>query len=148
MMSQCDYWYVGTNAATQGPNDPLPIDFKIAAMKTIYPSISGHLVKSRTWLTMASELYEKHPSTNLLIFTDESWVIKTIKDYNRVEGKAHGFYNFENIEHIPTPRVSSSTNLRDAVREGDREKFSEAAGIDAETKILGIPYFNLVSKYL
>jgi len=148
LMSSSKNWYVGTNASTQGPKDPLPFDIKVEAMKTIYPDIEGHILTSTSWLTMASELYEKHTDAKLLVYTDEEWVIKTLKDYNGVEGKAHGFYNFSDIEQKPTPRLSSATALRDAVRAGDKQAFSKAAGIDADTQIAGKSYFDLVAEYM
>lgn len=148
LMSKANHWYVGTNASTQGPKDPLPFDIKIKAMKAIYPELEGHLVSSQSWLTMISDLYKTHPLANLLIYTDEDWVTKAVKDYNGVEGKPHGFYDFPSIEQRPTPRLSSATALRDAVKAGDRAAFSKAAGIDADTEIDGKPYFDLVAEYL
>jgi len=148
MMSSRGNWYVGTNASTQGPKDPLPFDIKIEAMKTVYPGLEGHLLSTTSWLTMASEIYKKHPDSKLVVYTDEDWVIKTINDYNGVEGKAHGFYNFSTVEQKPTPRLSSATSLRDAVRAGDRAAFSKAAGIDADTEIAGKSYFDLVAEYM
>jgi len=148
LMSKHSAWYVGTNASTQGPKDPLPFDDKIAAMKTIYPELEGHLMSEQSWLTMSSELYKKHPDATLLVFTDEDWVTKTVKQYNGVEGKAHGFYNFSNIEQRPTPRLSSATELRAAVQAGDKGAFAKAAGIDADADVAGKPYFDLVAEYL
>lgn len=148
LMSSSKDWYVGTNASTQGPKDPLPFDIKVEAMKTVYPKLEGHLISSTSWLTMASELYEKHPDANLVVYTDEDWVIKALKDYNGVEGKAHGFYNFSDITQKPTPRLSSATALRDAVRADDKEAFGKAAGIDADTQIAGKSYFDLVAEYM
>jgi nicotinamide mononucleotide adenylyltransferase len=148
LMSGSTDWYVGTNASTQGPKDPLPFDVKIKAMKAIYPELEGHLINSQSWLTMASELHKKHPQSKLLVYTDEDWVVKTIKDYNGIEGKAHGFYNFSEIEQRLTPRLSSATALRDAVKAGDRAAFSKAAGIDSDTEIAGQSYFDLVADYL
>jgi nicotinamide mononucleotide adenylyltransferase len=148
LMSKYANWYVGTNASTQGPKDPLPFDVKVEAMKTIYPTLEGHLMSEQSWLTMASNLYEKHPNAELMVFTDEDWVVKTIQQYNGVEGKAHGFYNFKNIEQKATPRLSSATALRDAVINGDREAFTQAAGVDADTTVAGKPFFDLVAEYL
>jgi hypothetical protein len=117
-------------------------------MKTIYPEIDGHLMSEQSWLTMASEIYKKHPNSKLLVFTDEDWVTKAIVQYNGVEGKAHGFYNFKDIQQKPTPRLSSATALRDAVKVGDREAFANAAGVSADVKIAGKLYFDLVAEYL
>ena len=41
-----------------------------------------------------------------------------------------------------------ATALRDAVIKGDREAFSKAAGVDANTDVAGTPYFDLVAHYL
>jgi hypothetical protein len=148
LMSKHSNWYVGTNASTQGPKDPLPFDVKIEVMKTIYPELDGHLMSEQSWLTMTSDLYKKHPEAKLLVFTDEDWVTKAIRQYNGVEGKAHGFYNFKDIEQQPTPRLSSATALRDAVRAGDRSAFAKAAGVAADTEVAGKPFFDLVAEYL
>ncbi len=145
--SRSPVWFVGTNRSTVGPKDPLPFDVKVEAMKTIWPEVEGHIVAETSWLTLASEVYKKYPRATLLCLTDEDWVTKTIVQYNGKEG-AHGFYNFKNIEQKPTPRLSSATALRDAVAKGDREAFAQAAGVAANTKVAGKPFFDLVAEYL
>jgi hypothetical protein len=147
LASQADAWFVGTNKSTQGPKDPLPFDVKVSAMKTIMPTVKGHIMAETSWLTMASEIYKKYPNATLLCLTDEDWVTKTIKEYNGVEGP-HGIYNFKNIEQQPTPRLSSATALRDAVIKGDRDAFANAAGVPADTKVAGKSFFDLVAEYL
>jgi hypothetical protein len=147
MMSKHSNWFVGTNASTQGPKDPLPYDVKVEAMKAIYPELEGHLIAEQGWLTMASKIYEKFPNSTLLCFTDESWVTKTIVDYNGKKGP-HGFYDFADVKQTPTPRLSSATQLRDAVKAGDRDAFAKAAGVSADTPVAGKPFFDLVAEYL
>ena len=147
MASKSPIWYVGTNQSTVGPKDPLPYDVKVEAMKTIWPEVEGHIVAETSWLTLASKVYEQYPDATLLCLTDEDWVTKTIQQYNGKEG-AHGFYNFKNITQKPTPRLSSATALRDAVAKGDRDAFSQAAGVDADTPVAGKPFFDLVAEYL
>ena len=147
MASKSPIWYVGTNQSTVGPKDPLPYDVKVEAMKTIWPEVEGHIVAETSWLTLASEVYKNYPDATLLCLTDEDWVTKTIQQYNGKEG-AHGFYNFKNIVQKPTPRLSSATALRDAVAKGDRDAFTQAAGVDADTPVAGKPFFDLVAEYL
>jgi hypothetical protein len=147
LASKSPVWYVGTNESTVGPKDPLPFDVKVEAMKTVWPEVEGHIVAETSWLTLASKVYEKNPNATLLCLTDEDWVTKTIIQYNGKEG-AHGFYNFKKIEQKPTPRLSSATALRDAVSKGDREAFSQAAGVSADTPVAGKPFFDLVAEYL
>lgn len=147
LASQSPIWIVGTNRSTVGPKDPLPYDVKVEAMKTIWPEVEGHIVAETSWLTLASKVYEKYPDATLLCLTDEDWVTKTIQQYNGKEG-SHGYYNFKKIEQKATPRLSSATALRDAVIKGDRDAFSNAAGVDAETLVAGKPFFDLVAEYL
>jgi len=147
LASKSPVWYVGTNESTVGPKDPLPYDVKVEAMKTVWPEVQGHIVPETSWLTLASKVYEKNPNATLLCLTDEDWVTKTIVQYNGKEG-AHGFYNFKKIEQKPTPRLSSATALRDAVSKGDRDAFTQAAGVDADTPVAGKPFFDLVAEYL
>ena len=147
MASENDAWFVGTNQSTQGPKDPLPYDVKIEAMEAIYPEIRGHIMPEQSWLTMASAVYKKYGNVVLNLYTDEEWVSKAINQYNGVEGP-HGLYNFKVINTQPTPRLSSATALRAAVQAGDREAFSDAAGVDADTPVAGKPFFDLVAEYL
>ena len=151
MAAKETYWYVGTNESTIGPKDPLPAQVKVLAMEAIMPEVKDHIVFSQSWLTLASELYQKYPNATLVLFTDEAWVTKTVRDYNGVEGP-HGSYNFKNIEVKPTPRLSSATELRKAVLDNDPEEFTKAAGVPADT-IIDVPgenitFFDMVAKYL
>ena len=148
MASKCTYWYVGTNKSTQGPKDPLPFDVKVEAMTTIWPEASDHIVAETSWLTLASRCYDQHKDADILIcFTDEDWVTNTIIQYNGKEG-THGFYNFKSIKQQPTPRLSSATALRTAVINSDKDAFTDAAGIDADTKVAGHSFFDVVAHYL
>jgi nicotinamide mononucleotide adenylyltransferase len=147
MASENSEWFVGTNQSTQGPKDPLPYDIKVKAMLAIMPEIKGHIVPETSWLTLASKIYKKYGNVVLNVYTDEDWVTKALVQYNGKEG-AHGFYNFSNIQQQTTPRLSSATALRAAVQAGDREAFSRAAGVDADTPVAGHPFFDVVAHYL
>ena len=151
MAAKETHWYVGTNAGTVGPKDPLPSQVKVLAMEAIMPEVKQHIVFSQSWLTLASELYKKHPDATLVLFTDEGWVPKTIQQYNGAEGP-HGSYNFKAIEVKPTPRLSSATALRKAVLDNSPEEFADAAGVPADTLIdvpgENITFFDMVAKYL
>jgi len=147
LASKSPVWYVGTNETTVGPKDPLPYDVKVEAMKTVWPEVESHIVAETGWLTLASKVYQQYPDATLLCLTDEDWVTKTIQQYNGKEGQ-HGFYNFKNIKQTPTPRLSSATALRDAVTKGDKDAFTQAAGVSADTPVAGKPFFDLVAEYL
>jgi hypothetical protein len=146
--SETENWYIGTNKDTLGPKDPLPYKIKIQAMKAIWPKISSHIVSEKNWLSLATFVYKKHGDVTLLCYTDEDWVKPTIEKYNGVQSPQHGYYKFSRIIQQPTPRLSSATEIRNAVLKGDRKEFSSAAGISSETLIAGKPYFDLVAEYL
>jgi len=147
MASENDHWYVGTNQGTQGPKDPLPYEVKIEAMKAVMPEVANHIAPSQSWLTLASEIYEKHGNVVLKIYTDEAWVINVLKKYNGVKSD-HGVYKFQDIVPVKTPRLSSATAVRQAVADNDKQAFKDAAGVSPNTKVAGKPFFSLVKKYL
>lgn len=150
--AEFDHFYIGTNQNTQGPNDPLPYDVKLLAMATVWPEVEGHVIPETNLFTLATKIFNKYgEGANLKVCTDEAWLADGLVKYNGKEGK-HGYYNFASIEQVPTPRLSSATSLRAAARRGDREEFSAAAGVPADTVIKvgkrGVKFFDLVSKYL
>ena len=147
MAAENPHWFVGTNKSTQGPKDPLPYEIKVEAMKAIWPNIEGHIIAETSWLTLASKVFKEYGDVTLNVYTDEDWVTKTLMQYNGQEGP-HGYYRFDNINQQPTPRLSSATALRTAVQQDNREAFSDAAGVDADTLIGNTPFFDLVKQYL
>lgn len=149
MAAQNDHWYVGTNRGTQGKKDPLPYDVKIHAMEAVWPPVAEHITPSQSWLTLASEIYSNHGEVVLKIYTDEAWVIKALDQYNGVDKpQGHGYYKFMKIQPVKTPRLSSATELREAVKAGDEQAFYKAAGVDPSTVIAGKSYFDLVAQHL
>lgn len=148
MASENDHWYVGTNQSTQGKKDPLPYDVKIKAMEALWPEVGSHIVPETNLFTLASKVFAEHgEGLNIVVYTDEDWLTKTLEKYNGEEGK-HGYYNFASIQQKPTPRLSSATDVRNAVLADDREAFERAAGVPADYKIDGKDFFDLVAEYL
>jgi len=157
-----DQWYVGTNKSTIGPDDPLPFEVKIEAMKAIMPEVEDHLVAEQSWWTLAAHVFKKYGGVpgrtlpfDLVVITDEPYVVPgLLKSNGQVSN--HGEYSFQNIrlpfdsidqakKHL---RISSATALRNAVASGDREGFANAAGVDADTPVAGHKFFDLVAHYL
>jgi hypothetical protein len=150
--AQFNEWYVGTNYNTQGPDDPLPYEVKLQCMKAIMPEVSGHVIPETNLFTLVARIYASHgESVHLKVCTDEAWLTSALEKYNGKEGN-HGYYKFASISHEPTPRLSSATALRAAVRAGDKEAFSSAAGVpwDTAIKIEGRNkrFFDVVAHYL
>jgi hypothetical protein len=144
-------WFIGTNATTIGPNDPLTFQQKSAWMEEIYPPITGHIVPEQSVLTLAAYIFKKVRKNEratvayITDATDWAWSGKLLNQYNGVEG-AHGYYKFAQIIHEPSPRVSSATALRDAARADDRVAFYHASGTDPKSKVAGLTYFDTVKQ--
>lgn len=150
--SSCDHWVVGTNENTQDQKNPLPYDIKVKCMEAVYPDIAGHIEPTRNVFELATLVYDKHRGDlDLKVYTDEEWLVDSLQRYNGKESK-HGYFKFNNIVHVPTARLSSATALRTAVLEGDREQFSSAAGVSADTPIKvngrSVKFFDLVYRFL
>ena len=150
--AQFDEFFIGTNRNTQGPNDPLPYDVKLAAMKTIWPGVAKHVIPEQNLFTLCTRVYQKYgEEVHIKVCTDEDWLTSALEKYNGQDGN-HGFYKFASITQEPTPRLSSATALRTAVRQGDKELFSSAAGVPWDTPIIvggsKKRFFDIVAHYL
>jgi hypothetical protein len=149
------HWFVGTNESTVGPTDPLPFNIKEKAMLAIYPELKGHLITQQSWFTMASAIFERYGDVELICVTDEAWVVPGLQKANGREDR-HGYYKFSNIRLFHKDvgaakadmRKGKASDLRAAALAGDREAFTNAAGISSETMVAGHPYFDLVVHYL
>ena len=144
-------WFIGTNSSTLGPNDPLTFQQKSAWMTEIYPAIAGHIVAEQSVLTLAAYIFKKtrkNERATVAYITDAAdwaWSGKLLNQYNGVEG-AHGYYKFAQITHVPSPRVSSATALREAARADDKVAFYHASGTDPKSKVAGLTYFDTVKQ--
>lgn len=146
-------WYVGTNENTEGPKDPLPYDVKLQCMAAVWPKVAGHVIPEQSLLTLASRIYEEHgENVHLKVYTDEEWLYKTLAQYNGVNDKPHGNYKFNQIDWVRTERLARATDLRDAVRRGDKAAFYKDAGIKPSVTIevneQHLPIFDVVAHYL
>jgi hypothetical protein len=145
-------WYVGTNQNTSGPKDPLPYDVKLQCMAAVWPHVASHVIPEQSLLTLAVRIYEEHgENVHLKVYTDEEWLFKTLSQYNGQQNQ-HGMYKFHQIDHVRTQRLASATNLRAAVRAGDRKAFYNDMGIKPSVNISindrEMPVFDVVAHYL
>jgi nicotinamide mononucleotide adenylyltransferase len=145
-------WYVGTNQSTSGPKDPLPYDIKLQCMQAVWSKVGGHVIPEQSLLTLATRIYEKHgENVHLKVYTDEEWLVNTLQQYNGTD-KEHGMYKFHQIDHVRTERLASATNLRAAVRAGDKATFYKDMGIKPSVTVRvddrDLPVFEVVAHYL
>ena len=140
-------WFIGTNPGTIGPNDPLPYDLKTAWMTAIDPQIKGHILGEQSVVTLAAKIYQQVGDGATIAYVTDSqdwaWAGKLLHQYNGKESN-HGYFNFANIIHVESPRVSSATALRTAARAGDMKAFYQAAGTDPNLAVNGQHYYDTV----
>lgn len=146
-------WFVGTNRNTSGPKDPLPYDVKLQCMAAVWPAVAKHVIPEQDLFSMCSHIYDEYGSNvHLKIYTDEEWLYNAVVKYNGLKDQKHGSYNFSQIDWVKTERLASATNLRAAVRSGNRDSFYQDAGIRPDTVIelnkQAMPVFDVVAHYL
>jgi hypothetical protein len=143
-------WYIGTNPNTNDNKNPLSFNDKKLIVESLYPDIRGHFIAEQTILTLASTIYKQlgcNPKLSIAYITDETdwkWSGALLHQYNGQIG-THGFYNFKNIIHIASPRMSSATEMRLAVDQKNETAFYEISGVDPTLLINNKPYFEIVS---
>jgi len=147
MADENEEWLIGTHPGTHNKKNPLPLDVKLSVIDSIAPFTRGHVIPEQDWFVLATKAYQMMPDSELRVYTDEQWAMDGIVKYNGVEGK-HGFYQFKAIVPVQTPRLSSATQLRQAVADNNVEEFYRTAGVDHDTEINGVHYFDLVKQHL
>jgi hypothetical protein len=146
-------WFIGTNPNTLGVDDPLPFEVKTAWMTEIYPPVAGHIVPKTSVLELAAYIFKKlrnNENATVAYITDAqdwAWSGKLLNQYNGVEG-GHGYYKFAEIIHVPSPRVTSASELRKAARANNKVAFYQASGTDPKVKVNGKTYFDTVRELL
>jgi len=150
--SNCDYYYIGTNPNTLNTKNPLPFTIKKEIMETICPEIIGHIIPTSNLFTLAGHVYNNHGENVIInIFTDEEWLYKTLLKYNGIQTE-NGYYKFKIIANVKTPRLSSSTNLKEAIKSGDTDAIYKISGISLETEITinnkVYKIFDIINQYI
>lgn len=151
-MTKYDYYFVGTNPNTLDKNNPIPYNIKKDIMTQLCPEIQGHIMAEQNLFTMVTNIYTMLGSNvEMHVCTDESWLVPALQKYNGVEG-LHGFYMFDQIMQDQTVRLSSSSQLRQSIKNNQRETFYQLAGLPSNTVIKinnkDIDFFDVINEYL
>ena len=119
--------------------DPLPFALKIAYMRKMFPKYARNIVAdkdARTAINIAVKLH-KEGFKNLIMVAGSDRVKEfssLLKTYNGIEGKRHGFYNFDTIDVVSAGERDpdaegvagmSASKMRAAASNGDFESFSQ-----------------------
>jgi hypothetical protein len=122
--------------------NPLDVETKIQFIKQIFSSQASHIVddpRLNTFLTVCTYLYDKgYNHVTIVAGSDRlDELISLCKQYNGVEGTAHGYYKFETIDGESSGardpdsegvEGSSGTKAREAAIAGDFTKFQQVTG--------------------
>jgi hypothetical protein len=122
--------------------NPLDYPTKVKFLKLMFPKFAGSVVEDASLNTIGkvcSSLYDQgYRHITLVAGSDRlEDMLKLIRDYNGIEGKAHGFYKFDTIDGSSSgdrdpdaegvSGVSAST-ARAAAANGNLEEFNNATG--------------------
>ena len=123
---------------TQNPKkDPLPQTLKTAYMRKMFKRYARNIVvsKARNAIEIAVELYDQGYKNLIMVAgSDRVKAFDTmLKNYNGVEGKAHGYYKFDSIKIVSAGERDpdaegvegmSASKMRKAATDGDYDSFS------------------------
>lgn len=122
-------------------NNPLPYDEKIKFVKAMFPDHANRIVENsdlKTPVQVAAYLHDQgYNSVTFVGGDDRKNLFDMIKQYNGVEGKAHGSYDFEYMDFVSSGSREddggdlsgiSATRAREAAAAGDMKTFAETTG--------------------
>lgn len=143
-------WFIATNPKTYDKKNPLPFDVKKSWIETIYPSAKGHILAEINIITTVAHIFNKlgkNEKSRIAYITDADdwgWSGPLLKKENGRTDSNHDYFKFASIDHVPSPRITSATLLRDAVTKDDPAAFYAASGTDYKLKVKGRDYFSTV----
>jgi hypothetical protein len=122
--------------------NPLDYETKIKFVKAMFPNHANYVVEDRnlnTIVKVCSYLYDQGYKNCTFVAGDDrlDQLGTVIKNYNGIEGKAHGFYKFDLIDLKSSGKREEGSdgiegikagNARLYAASGDLEKFKEITG--------------------
>ena len=143
-------YFIFVSHSQDAKKNPLDPQTKISFIKQMFPEHAKHVVERAgvtTVLHAVTMLYDAGiNSVTFVAGSDRMGQFqKLLTDYNGVEGKAHGYYKFENIDFASSgdrdPDADglsgvSASRAREAAAAGDVKAFAEATGAGKLTQEL------------
>ena len=141
-------WALFLSKTHEPKKNPLTYQQKLDWIKALYPQVQGHLVEDpniKTFLQAAAYLYDKgfRSATFVAGEDDMPQMRKVLEDYNGKQVE-HGFYNFNPLTFMESPRLTSATNAREAAKSGDAEAFERATRVPPNILVNGKTLFQTV----
>jgi hypothetical protein len=135
-------YFIFVSHSQDAKKNPLDPQTKIHFLQKMFPEHAKHIVDRAgitTALHAATMLYDAGINSVTFVAGSDRMAQfqKLLTDYNGVEGKAHGYYKFENIEFASSgdrdPDADglagiSASRAREAAAAGDIKAFAEATG--------------------
>jgi len=158
MASQGGDYKIFVTQSQDKKENPLDYPTKVKFIKAIHPEYAQHVVEDSNLNTIGkvcSYLYDQgYKNVTFVAGSDRLGQFKKIiEPYNSVEGKAHGFYDFETIDFVSSGQRDpdsagiegvSASKARAAAANNNLEEFSAATGAGKYAK----PMFDAVRKGL
>jgi hypothetical protein len=142
-------WAIFVSKSHDSNKNPLPYDEKIQWIYALYPQTQGHLVEDssiKTVLAAAAHLFNKGFTSATFVAGEDDMeqMSKLLKDYNGVQGKGHGYYNFKPLTFTVSPRLTSATSARQAAKDNDPDAFERATRVPPNITVNGKTLFQAV----
>lgn len=141
MSSAAKDYKIFVSATQDKKKNPLSYEEKIKFIQAIHPEYADHLVVDRglnTIMKVAVWLYDQGYRNAVFVAGDDrKEIYDMLVSYNGVEGKAHGFYKFDQLEFKSAGARDpdsdgiegvSASLARQRAAEGDFEGFAAATG--------------------
>jgi hypothetical protein len=129
--------------------NPLSYEDKVKFIQAIHPEYAAHLVVDRslnTIMKVAVSLYDQGYRNAVFVAGDDrKEIYDMLVSYNGIEGKAHGFYKFDQLDFQSAGARDpdsdgvegiSASLARQRAAEGDVEGFAAATGAGKYTEEL------------
>lgn len=141
-------WALFLSKSQDAKKNPLTYDQKVKWVKVLYPQVQGHLVEDpaiRTFLQAAAYLYDKgFRSATFVAGEDDMASMRPVLEQYNGKQVAHGFYQFEPLSFMESPRLTSATNARQAATGGDVDAFERATRVPQNIVVDGKTLFQAV----
>jgi len=141
-------WALFFSKSQDSKKNPLEYQTKLRWIYTLYPETKGHIVEDpniKTFLQAASYLYEKgFRSATFVAGEDDMPQMRSVLEQYNGKEVAHGFYNFNPLTFMESPRLTSATNAREAAKSGDPDAFERATQVPQNLTVDGKTLFQTV----
>ena len=141
-------WAIFFSKSQDAKKNPLDYQTKLKWVYTLYPETKGHIVEDpniKTFLQAAAYLYDKgFRSATFVAGSDDLQQMRSVLEQYNGKEVAHGFYQFEPLTFVESPRLTTATSAREAAKAGDADAFERATQVPQNITVDGKTLFQAV----